>query len=418
MTKSKKRDILTGVEIGTSMIKVVMGEFVQDDVLAIVGTGAVPSLKVRKGEVTDAPVVQEQLARAVNMAELSCGMEIEGDLFLAVTGAHIKSVNSIGNTLVQSPDGRITEEDRITATRTATAYNLPPDREILHTFDRFFRIDDSREVASPEGLVGAKLEADVHIVFGQRNRLETTCRMLADVMGERPATDIAFSGLAAAFAAFGPEEREKGALVIDIGAGVTEYAVFHGAGCCHSGQITVGCEHFANDLSIGLRLPYANCRKALVDFGSAEVTAAGSSRIMSVSILGKQPRQVPVAAIEQILELRVRELFECIREDLKKARVLGRIGGGAVLCGGGACLKNIDKLARRVLEVPVSIGRPRLVNGEEDIIQSPVWMTPVGLLRYGKFMIDIGATPPVPWHTFVRDEIRGMVRLIGKSLKW
>lgn len=415
----KKRQILTGVEIGTSTIKVVMGEMLAHDVISVVGMGTAPALRVVKGEVCDVNVVQEQLERALAMAEQASGMDIT-DIFLAISGAHVHTVNSIGSTIVSSPDRRIGEDDVVAAARNAHAYNIPPDRKVLHYFDRYYRVDGTREVINPLGLVGTKLEADVHIVYGQHNRIETNCSMIAEVVGY-PATDVAFSCVAAGLAAFSPEETEKGALLIDIGAGVTEYAVFQGTGCFHSGQVTVGCEHIVNDLALGLRLPAPKCRKILHDlgdFGSAAMDPDGRARLMAVETLPQVTRHIPVSTIEQVIELRVQELMDVILADLRTHDALARIGRGAFLCGGGARVPGIDRLARHVLQMPVSIAKPRLFSGEQDLLDSPEYVAPVGLLRWGKLMLEIGPNTGKSFWDQLWAEAARLLKLVWKSFHW
>ena len=240
----RKTEILTGVELGTSSIKVLMGEFLEDDALNVLGVAERPSLKIMKGEVLDAALVSEQLALALSEAEKASGEEI-GQVFLAVTGGSVRSVSSVGSAVIHAAEHRITENDVITALNNARAYGLPPDKRVLHHMDRRYMVDGEREVLNPIGQVGGRLDADIQIVYGQHNSIETACRIVRDVMGYA-ATDIAFSGVAAGFGVFSPAEMARGSLVIDIGAGVTEYVLFHGPGVFHSGQIPSG----ANTLSM------------------------------------------------------------------------------------------------------------------------------------------------------------------------
>ncbi|OGV71813.1 MAG: cell division protein FtsA [Lentisphaerae bacterium RIFOXYB12_FULL_65_16] len=418
----KKRNVLTGVEIGTSTIKVVMGELLPDDIISVLGAGEVPSLRVVKGEVADANVVQEQLERALVMAEQASGVEIEA-LFLAITGNHIHTVNSLGSTMVRTPNHKITEDDIVSAARNAHAYSLPPDQKVLHYFDRVYRIDGLRELANPLGQVGSKLEVDVHIIYGQHNRIETNCSLLADIMGY-PATDIAFSAVAAGMAACPQEEVDKGVLLIDIGAGVTEYVVFHGPGCFHSGQVTVGCDHIANDLSLGLRLPMPKCRKILHDLGmlsgSAAMTPDGRNRLMAVESLGQPTRHIPMSTIEQVIEMRLQELMEAIRTDLEANRALDRVASGIRLCGGGARIAGIDRLVEHVFRMPVTIARPRLASGKPEILEDPRFLVPIGLLRWGRLSLNIGTeTQPPLWHWHqLRQDARKAWKAVTEAVKW
>ncbi|OPZ27573.1 MAG: Cell division protein FtsA [Lentisphaerae bacterium ADurb.BinA184] len=415
----RKRKILTGVEIGSGTVKVVMGEFEANDLLAIVGVGEFPSIKVVKGEIIDADIVREQLMQALRAAERASGTEIDR-IFLAVTGGSIRSENNPGWTAITRPDRRVLEEDLITAHTNAKAYALPPDKRVLHHLDRRYLLDGNREVTNPIGLVGGRLDAEIHVIYGQHNNIETVCRMLNDVMGY-PAADIAFSGLASGFAVLPPEEMEKGVLVIDLGAGVTEYVLFYGAGVCHSGQVTVGCDHLANDLSLGLRLPIPRCRQVLTRLeslgASAEMTPDGRSRPLVVEAIGRTARSIPLSSVEQIIDLRLSELFHVILEDLRRHKVLSRIATGVVLCGGGALVHGVQRLARRVFDMNIVVGTPWRTAGNPGVAASPRYATPVGLIRWGRLSMAIADSEPSVIEQTWRELRRGM-GTVGRALKW
>ncbi len=412
----KKRDMVTAVEIGTHTIKVLIGEFLPDRSVSLIGVGVKPSRKVTKGEVMDAAVVQESLQEALAAAEEMAHVDIQ-NIFVAVTGGHIGSVNNTGSQVINSPDRRVTKEHVDQAMSNAVGVMLPPDKHPLHSFRRQFRVD-GREVDNPIGMSGGKLEADVHIIYGQLSRQETTRSLLIEAVGiEGEPKDLVFSAVAAGMAGFTLAELEKGGLIIDVGAGVTEYAVFQGEEYCfHSGLVTVGCEHLANDLSLALHLPIQRSRElldGLKTVGGAVMTLDGNTRMAEVEDTpGKPPRRIPASAIEQVIELRLQELFEVIKADLQENDVLKCIGFGAKLCGGGALIPRIADLARGVLEMPVEIALPRLVSGPKEILTSPQFVTPVGLLRYGKSILDNGGSTPVTMMEQLKRDAGNMFRLI------
>ncbi len=391
------REIVTAIEIGTHSVKVVMGEFSADGTLSIIGAGQEKTHgKVMKGEILDVTAVQEPMMRAMQAAEESAnGTEI-ANIFLAVNGAHLGSVNSIGSTIIRSTERYVSEQDKEDAITNAYNYPMRPDQEVLHCSPRFFRVD-GREVDNPVGLHGGKLEADAHIVYGQHTRFENSRNVIHDVMGagEQEPRGLVFSPIAAAAAMLSREDaRRNGVLVIDIGAGVTGYGVFAGGEdhCLHSGQIAVGCEQIANDLSLGLQLSIVQCRDILERLpGSgvkATMTADGRARGISVDTgAGRPPRDVPASTIEQVIEMRVQELFQKIMDDLARRDMLKRIGGGIRLCGGGARIPQIADLARRVFEAPAEVGCARLVNGPAHVVKSPAFVTVIGTLRVGRQML-------------------------------
>ena len=391
------REIVTAVEIGTHSVKVVMGEFSADGTLSIIGAGQEKSYgKVMKGEILDVAAVQEPLMKAMQAAEESAnGTEIQ-NIFLAVNGAHLGSVNSIGSTIIRSTERYVSEQDKEDAITNAYNYPMRPDQEVLHCSPRFFRVD-GREVDNPIGLHGGKLEADAHIVYGQHTRFENSRNVINDIMGagEQEPRGLVFSPIAAAAAMLSREDaRRNGVLVIDIGAGVTGYGVFAGGEdhCLHSGQIAVGCEHIANDLSLGLQFSIVQCRDILEKLpdicAKAVMTPDGRARETPVSMgVGRPDRNLPVSTIEQVIEMRVQELFQKIMDDLSRRDMLKRIGGGIRLCGGGALIPQIADLARRVFEVPAEVGCARLVNGPAQVVKSPLFVTAIGTLRIGRQML-------------------------------
>lgn len=421
MGKRRHKQVLTAVEIGTRWVKVVIGEFQEDGVLNLLGVGEEPSLKVMKGEISDPAVVQEQLQKAmVNAEDAAGGVQIE-NVFLLVTGSHIGSVNSVGSMVINSDDPHVSEEDREAALQNAWGYTFPPDRATLHHFRRQFTVD-GREVDNPVGLFGSKLEADVHIIYGQLNRLQNSRNMIVEAMGaeESEPQELIFSGVAAGLGVFEPEEVEKGAMVIDLGAGVTEVAVFTREDrCLYSGQVTVGCEHLANDLSLGLHLPVQRCREMLETLDAvgakAVMTQDGNARLLEVDVAtGRPPRKVPVSTVEQILELRLQELFSVIRDQLEAKRMLNRIGFGIKLVGGGALIPQVTDLARRVFEMPVSVGVPRLVNGQKEVIASPRFVAPLGALRLGRSMLKAREAEKVGVGGTLRSDLEWVGQLFSK----
>ena len=206
-------------------------------------------------------------------------------------------------------------------------------------------------------------------------------------------------------------------MVIDLGAGVTEYAVFAGDHCClHSGQLTVGCDHVANDLSLGLHVPIQRARDLLAELGtvgSAIMTPDGHTRLLPVeTVPGRPPRHIPASSVESIVEMRLQELFTVILADLQKQDMLKRIGWGIKLVGGGASIPRITELARRVFEMPVEVGMPALVNGPKQILDSPRYATPIGVLRYGQQNLPSQeAGDHSPWVVFCREmrRLRGVI---------
>lgn len=419
--KKKKTEIVTGVEIGTHSIKVVMGEVLEDGSLNVLGVGEASTLhKVMKGEVQDFGLVKEKLEHALDEAERESGAEI-GPVFLAVTGGHIRSMIRNGSTIVDNPDRMINESIVNQAVRNARSYPFPPDQIGLHSMERRYIIDDGREVVNPIGMPGMKLEAEVMLVYAQVNRADANCRLLEDVMSY-PPSDMAFSPSAAAYAALGEEDHSQGILLIDIGAGVTEYILANQSHFLHAGQVTVGCEHIVNDLAIGLNLPHPRCRRILQNFDKLECSALmnpdGRNRIIPVELSGGKLRNIPASSVEQITEMRLEELFEVVLNDLRKHNVTSRIGRGAALCGGGACIPGIEKIAKRMLKMPVRTAVPVKLTGKTHRVNSPAFVTPAGLVRWGCQVKNIEENETKPLGNQLKTDFRTIISTFKRAFHW
>ncbi len=385
------QDSITALEIGTASIKVLMGKPKEDGSIAIIGYDEITTLnRVIKGDVINVPAVAELLGQVLNNVEAVSREKIR-KLYVAVTGSHIKSINVIGSVPITSPDRIITNNDIVEATRNAREYNLPLAQKDIHTYQRTYIIDDTLRVSNPEGMAGNKLTADIHVIYGNYNKIQTICSIIHNVLGA-PADDIAFTGIADFYGLPVNNDHAKGTLVIDIGAGVTEYVVFYNDGCMHSGQITVGCEHIANDLSIGLRIPIDHCRellKQLKQQGLSLIDDPDSERDIEVQ-MSLQPARVFKESIpKQIITLRLNELFKLIKDELSTSFIdedldmTKLLGAGIILCGGGALIPDIKVLAKSIFNFPVEIGYPLNVSGVGKEINSPKYITPVGLLYLG-----------------------------------
>ncbi|MFA4944831.1 MAG: cell division protein FtsA [Lentisphaeria bacterium] len=386
--RRKEWDVVTGVEIGTAAVKVVIGEVQESGVVKLLGAGERPTLEtVMKGVVVDVAAVQGPFHDALLDAEMEAD-ELAQNIYLAVTGNHVAAAPSIGSAVVNAQEPHVSESDREAALAVAWSYKLKDDREPLHQIIRQFTVD-GQEVENPVGQYGSRVEADCLIIHGNAARMQTLRGLIQDTFSsdEQEPKGLVFSGLAAGLGVLERDETEKGALVIDLGAGVTEFALFQGDDrCLFAGQVAVGCEHLANDLQLCLKLPLRRCRDLVRDPDlRAIMTDDDAARLAEIDVgSGKPVRRVPMSLVEKIVQLRLEELFTGIRDDLVAAGMLGRIGFGIKLTGGGAQIPQATELARQVFECPVVVGLPRQAIGRREICGSPRFATPFGLLRYGR----------------------------------
>ena len=375
--------IIVGLEIGTSKICVVVGEVSDTQVANIIGLGQCKSRGVRKGEIVDASVVEEDVRNAIVEAEHMADVEIQS-VFLGVTGSHMRGFNNTGVHPVVSADREINDADIQDVIKNAKAVNLPSDHSVIHVIRQHFRVDGQDGVLNPEGMLGAKMEVDVHVVSGRYNRLQNPIRLVSGL--HLQVENIAFNGLASSLATLSTEQKELGTLVIDLGAGTTEYAIYSGGVIKHTGVLAVGGDHVSNDLAYGLKVPLGRAEQLKVDNGSAVIEPDSNNRLMDLSTDNIIPgKKVNLNHLQMIMSMRLREIFELIANDIEKGGLVNYLRAGVVLCGGGARTPHITKLARDVFNLPAAIGRSSTVSGIKNALDEPEFSTSIGLIKFGAF---------------------------------
>ena len=375
--------IIVGLEIGTSKVCVAVGEVSENQVVNIIGLGQAKSRGVRKGEIIDVALAEEDVRNAIVEAEQVADVEIRS-VFLGVTGSHIRGFNNTGVHPVVSADREIATTDIQDVIKNAKAINLPTDHSVVHVIRQHFRVDGQDGVLNPEGMLGAKIEVDVHVVSGRYNRLQNPIRLVSGLHLE--VENISSSALASSLAILSMEQKELGTLVIDLGAGVTEYAVYSAGVIKHTGVLAVGGDHVSNDLAYGLKVPLARAEQLKIDHGSAVIDPEAGDREIDLSDDSLIPgRQVNLGHMQKIMSMRLQETFELIARDIGQAGLIEYLRAGVVLCGGGALIPHIPRLPRGVFNLPVAIGRASAGSGSNNALAEPESATPVGLIKFGVF---------------------------------
>src|SRR6266571_692255 len=260
--------IIVGLEVGTSKVCAVVGELSSEGALNLIGVGQARSRGVRKGEIADAPMAEEDVRQAIVEAEQMADVEIRS-VYLGVTGGHIRGFNNRGVHPVVSADREISEDDVQDVVRNAKAINLPAENSVLHAIRQHFLVDGQDSITHPVGMLGARLEVDVHVVHGHLNRLQNAIRVVKGIQLE--VDEVVFNGLASALALLTNEQKELGALVIDIGGGTTDYVVYVDGVIKHTGVLAVGGDHVSNDLAYGLKVPLGRAEQLKIEHGSGLV---------------------------------------------------------------------------------------------------------------------------------------------------
>jgi cell division protein FtsA len=376
--------IIVGLEIGTSKVCAVVGELNPGSSgLNIVGLGQSKSRGVRKGEICDTPVAEEDIRNAIVEAEQMADVEIRS-VFLGVTGAHIRGFNNRGVHPVVSADREISEDDVQDVIKNAKTINLPAQHHVIHAIRQHFLVDGQDGITNPVGMLGARVEVDVHVVHGQLNRLQNAIRTVKGLQLE--VDEIVFNGLAASLALLNNEQKELGALVIDIGGGTTDYVVYADGVVKHVGVLAVGGDHVSNDLAYGLKVPLGRAEQLKIEHGSALVDDASKGKVITLANeLGLSLKTVNLEHLRRIMSLRLEEIFQLIGQDLEQAGLVDYLRAGVFLCGGGSRVPRIAQLAEQVLQLPVTLGKTNSISGLKSALDQPEFAAAIGLVKFGSF---------------------------------
>jgi cell division protein FtsA len=375
-----RQQYYVGIDIGSSKVGVLVGQRDEKGNLEVVGRGYADNRGTRKGNIVNVEATVEALRQAAEEAEVMAGVEISR-AYVGIAGADIRSVTSRGVVSVARKDREIGRQDIARVLEAAQPASLPSDREILHAVPQEFMVDEQGGIADPMTMLGSRLSVTVHLVTGSLARSKTllTCVNRAGI----EVVQLVFEPLATAEAVLTPDEKELGAVLIDIGAGTAEYALFTEGEVYHSGVLPFGAGHFTNDLAMVLRTPFAEAEKIKVKHGCCLATLVGDEEGVSVpTVAGGTTRVVPRRELATILQPRAEELFTLIRDDLKRHGFEESPRGGVVLTGGGAKLEGLLEIAEQMFDAGVRWGTPRGLGGLVDVVSSPAWATASGLLVY------------------------------------
>ena len=373
-------DPVVALEIGTAKTVALVGEMREDGSLMITGKGEHPSAGVRKGEIIDPESAIACARKALADAEVGSDVVIN-EVVLAVSGGHIRGSFYSGVIPVLDPGGMITPDDIEEVKDLARAVNLPEDREMIHTIDQNYSVDDHEPIVNPEGMVGAKLALNILGFHGVRSLLKTTQRTVERIPME--IQDTVFGGLGSALAVLTPEQKRSGVLVIDLGAGTTDYIAYAGEVMACGGCLGVGGDHVTNDIMLGFNIPQIRAEKIKKEHGRAMVAdVVDPPKLALPAELGFSGNIVNLRSLHVVIHERMKETFLKIRRQLEEVKALSRLGSGVVLTGGGANMRDIHELARSVFGLPCVTGKPRNVLSLKKGVEAPEYATCCGLIEY------------------------------------
>lgn len=390
--------VVTAIDVGSSKVSTVIASFVKDERLSVIGVSTVAARGIRKGQVVDIEEAVASISESVDSAERMAGISI-GSAFVSVGGAHISSQNSKGVVAVSEPDGEIAASDVKRVIEASQAVSIPSSREILHVLPRDFVVDGQPGIKDPMGMTGVRLEVDSQIVTGAT----TAIRNLAKCIGEVgiDIQSVVFSGLASSEAVLTDTEKELGVILVDIGSGTTDVAIWVDGALSYSAVLPLGARNVTNDIAVGLRVSLESAEKIKLILSETprpkfavdveEHGKAKSSDELDIAALGINEELTKVSRktlIDGIVKPRLTEIFTLVGLEIQKSGFGGMTPSGVVVTGGGSITAGILDACRSRLSMPCRVGTPfggvdSKMTGLIEEIGGPQFATPVGLVLYG-----------------------------------
>ncbi|MCB1723291.1 MAG: cell division protein FtsA [Chromatiaceae bacterium] len=379
MVKRSDKNIIVGLDIGTSKVVAIVGEVKQDNEIEIIGIGSHPSRGLKKGVVVNIESTVQSIQRAVEEAELMAGVEIDS-VYAGIAGSHVSSLNSHG--IVPIKDGEVSHSDVERVIDAARAVAIPADQKILHILPQEFIIDNQEGIHDPVGMSGVRLEARVHMVTGAVSAAQNIIKCVRRCGLE--VEDLILEQLASSYSVLEEDEKDLGVCLVDIGGGTTDIAVFTGGSIRHTAVIPIAGDQVTNDIAVALRTPTQHADEIKLKYACALTQLASPDETIEVPSIGdRPPRRLSRQTLAEVVEPRYEELLTLIQGELRRSGYEDLVAGGVVLTGGSAKMEGLIDLAEEVFHMPVRLGIPQYVTGLVDVVRNPIHATGVGLLLFG-----------------------------------
>ncbi len=406
MNRKGDKSLIVGLDIGTSKVTALVGEYAPGEPIEVIGIGSHESRGLRRGVVVDIDSTVQSIQRAIEEAELMAGCEVRS-VYASISGNHVQCRNSQG--IVPIRDGEVTYADLDRVLDAARAVAIPADQRILHAIPRDYVLDDSQEgIRNPVGMSGVRLEVHAHLVVCAQSAAAniTKCVQRCGLQVD----DLVLSSLASSTAVLTPDERELGVVLVDMGAGTTDLAVYVQGAISHTASLPVAGDKVTEDIAHMLRTPTPEAEQIKVRYACALAQMARAEESIQVPSVGdRPPRRLPRHALAQAVQARYEEIFEMVQAELRRSGFEQHVRAGMVLTGGASKMEGVVELAEEMLQMPVRIGIPQHVSGLGEVTGNPVHATGVGLLLMGS-QIENPRRSMVP-----TGKVGG---LVGRLSKW
>ncbi len=379
MHKPSREKVVAGLDIGSSKVVFLIGLPNQSGGIDVVGFGSVPSPGLRHGVLINIEQTIDAIRKAKEEAELMAGHKTE-EVWLGIGGTHIKSFDSKGMVAIKNRE--VGQDDIQRVIEAAKAVAVPADREVLHVLPREFKVDEQEGISDPIGMSGVRLEALIHIVTGANsaihNMIKCTQKAGLKVKG------LVLQSLGSSLAVLSEDEKKLGVAYVDIGAGTTDIVIYNSGSVAYTSVLPVGGSHFTHDIAVGLRTPQDCAEEIKKKHGSALLNLINEEETIEVkSVGGRESRTVLRKNLCEVIEPRAEEILNLIKAEIAKSGLQSQLGSGMVLSGGACLLDGLVEMGEFIFDIPVRRGLPSQVGGLTDVVRSPLYSAPVGLLKYG-----------------------------------
>lgn len=400
----KNSKILVGLDVGTSKTCAVIGEMTEEG-LDIIGMGSAVSKGIQKGAVTNIESAAQSIQDALEDVEVAINQEVTS-VIMSISGTHIKGLNSNGVAAVKSPE--VSDDDVARVLDSANAVAIPPDRQFLHVLAQEYILDGQQGIPDPRGMTGVRLEAKVHIVTCAVNSAQNLVKAVNK--NEVAVSDIVLAPLAASEAVLTQDDREMGCVLVDIGAGTTDIAVWHKGVLVYTAVLDIAGNHITSDIAQGLQTNLQVAEKLKITSGCAMRDAVGADEAIQIpAVDGRDVRKFPRSVLADIIEPRLEEIFDLVNQKIVESGYRDSIPAGLVLTGGTALMSALPELCEKTFGLPVKRGLPRNIGGNIDQVTHPKFATAVGLLFH--------AINPPDIKSYGSPEAK-QNGLIGKIINW
>ena len=411
MAATEDKQMIVGLDIGTSKVVAVVGEIDSNGSIEVVGIGSHPSRGLKKGVVVNIESTVNAIQRAIEEAELMAGCQIHS-VYVGIAGSHIRSMNSHGIVAIKDREVQRADVERVIDAAQAVA--IPADQKILHVLPQEYVIDNQGGIREPLGMSGVRLEAKVHLVTCAETAAQNIekcverCGLAVD--------GIILEQLASSYAVITEDERDLGVCMVDIGGGTSDIAIFTEGSIRHTGVIPVAGDQVTNDIAMALRTPTQHAEEIKIRYACALAQLTGPEETIKVPSVGdRPPRDLSRQSLAEVVEPRYDELFTLIQGEIRKSGFEELVPAGVILTGGTSKMEGVVELAEEIFHMPVRIGAPQYARGMNDIIRNPIYATAVGLLVSGAKELQEGAQLAVDRQSKAGNVLGGLRDWLGRN---